>query len=437
MDAETNPSKTLGHWLPGWLSWPLAGVALLLVVVTGWRIAREYSTQQREFDWENRALSDFHNGIYYPTLAFRNGISPYSQAAVEQFELTRPSPPYSPFLFVLHLPLTWLPVFWADIVFSIVNLGMLAALAAMGVRYSTSRFDWPVFWLVLNMLLVSRPGHITLFTGYFTLEFILGTILALQYSRSRPWVAAIGLLLASGKPTYFLPLLLLMAARRDGQALWRGMALSMAGAAIGVAWLALHEDPMSLVREYRETQAVHHADETEFPVNSWTRVDVLGMVAKVRDWVPDDRVYLGAMVLLLAIPMFVIWRLRPVESNTGATGLTAWLAVLSLLLSIYHHSYDCLLLVVPWVGILFYGPLTLAEIRPWVRWAVALLAAIPAGNYLSTISFRNVMGWDSGDSVWQAVTMLNAICLVIALALLLGSGIAMIRKGGRKGDDPD
>ncbi len=428
MDAETNPPTPLGQRLPGWISWPLAGVALLLVAVTGWRMAREYSVQQRDFDWENRALSDFHNGIYYPTLAFREGISPYSQAAVEQFELTRPSPPYSPFLFVLHLPLTWLPVVWADVVFSIVNLGMLAALAGMGVRFSSPRFDWPVFWLVLDMMLVSRPGHITLFTGYFTLEFILGSIVALHYARSRPWLSAIGLLLSSGKPTYFLPLVLLMAARRDGQALWRGVVLSVVGALIGVGWLALHQVPTTLVQEYRETQAVHHADETEFPINSWTRVDLLGMVAKVRDWVPGDGVYLGAMVLLLIVPAVVIWRTRPFESNVGATGLTAWIAALSLLLSIYHHSYDCLLLVVPWVGATFYGPLALPEIRPWIRWAVALLTAVPAGNYLSTISFRNLMDWDSGNAAWQAITMLNAICLAIAWGLLLASAIGVSRK---------
>ena len=397
-------------------------IVLALVAVTALRVRSEYSAGQGAFDWENRGLSDFNNGIYYPTLAFRKGVSPYSQAAVEQFQMPRPAPPYSPVLFIVHWPLTWLPIRWAGGVYFLFNIGLLGVLARWGMTFSRARFRWPLFWISMILLLLSRPGHITLFTGYFTLEMIVGVMLALQFGDDRPGLSGLGVLLASAKPTYLIPLLLVMAFRRTYRALAWGIGLTILGAGVGIGWLSLHSSPMELIHEFQQTQQVHHADATEFPVNSWTRVDLLGLYAKWTDWVPGDRDYLVAMAGLLILPGISLWFASRRESNAGVTGLSGWIATLAILLTMYHHSYDCLLVVLPWFGLTFFGRQTVPELSAVARWCVVALVAVPAGNYLSTRFFKHLMGWESGDLIWQVITTTNGICLTLAWAILIVHG---------------
>ncbi len=53
----------------------------------------------------------------------------------------------------------------------------------------------------------------TLFNGYFTWELAWGTLMAVHYGKTRPTWAAVGLMLAAGKPTYALPLGFLLLCR--------------------------------------------------------------------------------------------------------------------------------------------------------------------------------------------------------------------------------
>jgi hypothetical protein len=166
-------------------------------------------------------------------------------------------------------------------------------------------------------------------------------------------------------------------------------------------------------------QAEFHADETEFPINTWTRVDLLGMFAKTINWIPDDKAYLAGMLALLVVPCILIRQITDREVETGADGLTASIAVITILIVIYHHSYDCLLIVVPWVGFTFCQSRVLPGMSmPW-KTMLAILLSVPLLNYLSTQSARNILGFDQLDSAWQLITMINGLCLFAALLILL------------------
>ena len=106
------------------------------------------------------------------------------------------------------------------------------------------------------------------------------------------------------------------------------------------------------------------------------------------------------------------------------------IAALSVLLSIHHHSYDCLLLVVPWIGLTFFGDTVAPGLRDRARWSVVLLTSVPAANYFSTISFQEKFGLAKDGLAWQIITQINGVCMLIALIILVSSCLMSRKQTG-------
>ena len=394
-------------------------ICVCLVLLTGYRAYRDYSVPSNDFDWTHRGLSDFHNGTYYPTLAFRNGDNPYAHDVGKSYPMGRSAPLFSPFVFILHLPFSYLSLQHADVAFFIYNSLLLALLAYLAIRFSHHTCNPAILCLVMLLIYVSRPGHITLFTGYFTAELALGTAIALHFSKTRPALAGLGLLLASGKPNFILPLMLLMLFRRDFRAVVHGVLFCGIGAGAGIMWLASFSSLADVVSGFQQGQEALYADPTEIPFNTWTRVDLAGMAAKLVRANPEDSLYLIVMFVLLCIPGTILWRKLSGNDAHGATGASGMIICLSILLSIYHQSYDCLIVAVPWVGFTLFGDIVAAEISPRVRAWVVVFTAVPAANYLSTLTARNILKLDPSGWIWQSITLISGVCLLAALVALL------------------
>ena len=400
----------------------IAALVLLMACILGataYRIYSNYSHPGTSFDWTNRGFSDFHNGTFFPTQAFVDGKSPYSTIVAEEYNMARATPPYSPVLFLIHAPFAFFPLEISRVIFFFFNFLWIAAIAYCSLSMSNQKFRWFDFLAITNLLLISRPGHITMFSGYFTAEIVFGCFLALHYAKTRPALSGIGLVLASIKPNFVIPLVLLLVFRKNFHALIVGCFFCAASAGIGLGWLSYHNGLQQVVNDVRDGQEALHIDPTEMPVNTWTRVDLLGMYAKITDWAPDDKIYLAGMLVIVSLVGLVLWRASDRETNSGATGLTGFIAILTLLLSLYHHSYDCLLLAVPAVGVLFFGRTTLPDVPTFSRYAVAILTMIPIVNYTSTKSAMGLMSLKPLSFWWQAVTLVNGACLLAALAILL------------------
>ena len=399
----------------------MAILMVLLISATAFRIHADYAPPpiNNEFDWENRGHSDFHNGSYYPAQCFMNGACPYLTEDSAQYLMTRAAATYSPIVFAIHIPFAMLPLEMADIAFFACNVAMMMLLAYFSIRMSGAPFYWFDFLAITNLILMSRPGHMTMFTGYFTAEIVIGCIVALHFAHSRPKLSGLGMVLASIKPNFVIPLIIMMLWRRNYRAVFFGILFSAIAAVAGLGWLSYHNGMGQVIQDVRGGQAELHVDETEIPINTWTRTDLLGMYAKVVNSVPSDTMYLISMVVLSLVIGPIIYRFTPHESNRGATGLTAFVSVLAILVGIYHHSYDCLLMVVPAIGVLCYGSLTLKEVPVFWRNVVALMCVVPAINYVSTLSVMNLLGLERHSFSWQTVTMINGICLTVALVVLV------------------
>ncbi len=398
-------------------------LTVVLLAATGWRIHRDYSPPGTEFDWRQRGFSDFHNGGYFPAKAFLDGASPYSPSTAERYSMSRATPPYSPIIFILNLPFAFFSLHVARVLFFFFNAGFMVAIAGCSLKMAGRRLALFDLLGITNLLLISRPGHVTLFTGYFTAEIVLGCIAAIHFAKSRPVFSGLGMVLASIKPNFIIPLMILLIFRRNIWAVGYGVLFSAIAAGIGLGWLAMNNGWEQTIAGIRAGQSELHADPTELPVNTWTRVDLLGMYAKLVDWVPDDRTYLIAMMIFLSIIGVVVFRASRYESEPGAAGLTGFLVALAILLGVYHHVYDCLLIAVPVVGIVFFGRQTVPEVPQHWRRVIAFLTTVPAINYLSTKSVMEKLQLEPHGFAWQAVTLINGLCLLAALVILLSAAI--------------
>ena len=407
--------------------WAVGGVLFLILATlfVGLRTFRNFAEPAREFNWESRGMSDFYT-LYYYSKAFSDGVNPYSREIMDRPEYTVPrnAAPFSPFAFLAFLPLTFFSLSVASVIFFAANWLLLGALAWCCIRMSRIQFDWALWVWIFGFLVFSRPGHMTLFTGYFTTQLVLGTIVALHYSRSNPLVSGIGFLFAAVKPTYAIPLTILMLARRDFKATAIGVVLSSVFAIGCFAWLTSYSDFGSVIEGIKSSQEAFHDDPTEDPVNTWTRIDLAGMVAKVMHRIPGTGEYLGVMLLLLIVPCVALWRATSNDGEDdgvdhGAGGLTALIVVLAMLVSIYHHSYDCLLVAVVFISALLQAKQMMPSMPRLNSIIVGFLLAFPMVNFVSTRSGREGLGFEQSDSVWQLITMANGACLLLALLISL------------------
>jgi hypothetical protein len=401
------------------------GGILFLVLATafvGLRTWKNVATPANNFDWQKRGMSDFYT-MYYYSKAFGQGVNPYSQEIMErpEFVVPRSAAPFSPVVFLIDLPLTKLSVSSAMIVYFLLNWILLGSLAWLCLHMSHLKFDWSLWIWIFGFLVFSRPGHITLFTGYFTIQIVIGTLVAIHYSKTKPWLSAIGFAMATVKPTYAIPLGLLMLCRRDFKAVIFGSILSGILAVACLSWLASHSNFETVFEGIKSGQEAFHDDPTEEPANTWTRVDVAGLVAKVMHRVPDNKEYLATMLVLLVVPGLAVWKASAHENaDRGVSSVSAIVVILAMLVTIYHHSYDCLLVCVSIIGLLLNRSRLFPRIPVRVLIFAGLLLMVPMLNYASTRAVRERLGFEQLDFTWQAITMVNGICLTVALVIMIG-----------------
>lgn len=375
------------------------------------------------FDPTRQGMCDFHNGVYFPTQALLAGLSPYGSEYADQMPVERQIPFFSPSILLLHTPFAMLPLRLSEILYFVYSVGLVIVLARLVVSVAglPNRLDATA--VAASAIIFSRPGHITLFDGYFTFELVLASLLAIHWAPKRPLLAALALVVVSAKPTFILPLGFLLLARGNFKSLTLGAVLSILAAAAPMAWLAYHEGEgdlasgaQILVGQIGESQELHRSLEDESPVHSWTRLDLLAVVAKWTGSDPDEGTHLWVMALLLAAPMLLLNHRRMAGLDDGVAGMTGAIVATAVLVSVYHQSYDALLLAGPVAGVV------IGRVGQWQRWSTALrwslagLMLFPAYNYFST---RMVLGrLNPSPVVVDVLTSVNGICLAVLLVWL-------------------
>ena len=404
------------------IAFAAALMLLLGLAATAARIVKQYQTPG-PFDESRQGLCDFHNGIYFPTKALLVGESPYGPKYAAEYPVARQIPFFSPAILVLHAPFAVLPLQVAEVLYFLFSVGLIIAIASVCASTAGLPKRLDAILVIAAGLVFSRGGHITLFDGYFTLELVLATFLAIHWGGRKPVLAALALVVVSAKPTYILPLGFLMFARGNYKSLTLGAILSIAGAVGPILWLASHQgdgDILSgtkiVLEHIEEAQEIHRNMEDESPTFSWTRLDLLSVVAKWTGSVPGDLTHLIVMGGLLVPPMVLLFYRSRRGIDDGVAGMTGAIIVTALLVSLYHQSYDALLMFAPAVGLVAGILPAWRSLSPIKRLMLAGLMLVPAFNYLSTRMFLNRLS-PSVETV-HVLTSVNGITLTLVLLVI-------------------
>jgi hypothetical protein len=398
---------------------------LLLWSATAYRTVRQYQPPGK-FDPSRQGYCDFHNGIYYPSRAWLDGVSPYGQRYVQTYPVDRAIPFFSPMVLWLHAPLAVLPLRTAEYAYFALMTAMLLGIAwgsvAMADRAGrlTPIDRWRWFAIAAALLVFSRAGHITLFNGYFTFLLVGAAMIAVHCAQTRPWLAGLALGLTSCKPTYAIPLALLLLARGQWRAMILGTLSGAIGAAIGLAWLLQHQSLDAFLEQIRQAQALHRADPLELPVNSWTRIDLLAVVAKWLQLAPDDLIHLSVMVAMLIPLAALLWSRRHHPASQGAASWGGTMVLLGSIVTLYHHAYDAMLIWPCVVGLWLGRDDQWPPMRVPFRWIVIALLLFPAMNYASTNMLLDRLSL--GPTEHKLMTSINAVSLALGLSLVAWLG---------------
>jgi hypothetical protein len=379
-----------------------------------------------EIDPEAWALRDFRDAIYYPVRAVRDGVSPYHvRLYVESYPVGQDFPPYSPLTLLVHWPfgLTTLPI--AEWTYFGLTVALSLVLAWYTLRVCGLRGSLAAVFTLAAAVCASRPGHMNLLLGQTTIPLVLFSLGALHFAAlRRPWLSGLCIALATLKPTYGVILIPLMFAMGHRNAAVRGFVLTAAITLPLVLWMVWMQggwqDSLEIARE--NGHALYDNPGRD-PAQSFSRIDALALWAR---WLPvahASKFELLTTSVMLATGCVILFLSNKNGEPTGGLSPSGIFALLVLLLSVYHHAYDAILLI----------PIVLAAIchrgefwRHWSQlslWAWCGLAAIPLVNYAATNSL--IDKFRLTGIAWTLVTSVNGAALLIATVWL---GIALLNK---------
>lgn len=246
----------------------------------------------------------------------------------------------------------------------------------------------------------------------------IGTCLALCYGPSRPWVAGLGLAVAMFKPTYGVPVAVLMLAQGDRRSLAIGLVAavvpSMAVAGV-LAWSAGGIGPFlqALAHGYTTWRV-----ESGEPLHTVYRVDAAALVAQLLGQAPGIAAEVALSVGLVCLGAMVMRRLAPARvHDASARGLAASIGSVVVLTAVYHLQYDLLLLVLPITWLMMQVARAFRTGEGTAYAFILILLLLPMANYVASERGAGVLGPTSGW--WHAATALNACAPLLALFPLM------------------
>lgn len=437
------------HWLTSrrkWVAWIALALCACVVGGTALRIVREHQTPG-PFDTTRQGFCDFQNGVYFPSLAFRHGLSPYSQSYAASYPVERSIPFYSPVILAAHVPFTWLELQAAEMVYFVWMLLIVTAIAACVTYWHQQQSDgavwrWDLFACLALGMVATRSGQQTLFTGYFTFELVLASLVAVHYAQSRPLLSALALVIVSAKPNYVLPIALLMLCRGNFKAVILGGIFSATLAIAAFAWIMPVGGVSELLEQIQQTQEIHRSDPIERPVNNWIRIDALAIIAKWTASDPAELLTLAVMLAMLVPAGALLWLhhhpswnlFNQTDTSThnahpsgSALGLSGGLVLLTSVVSVYHHVYDGLVMAATVAGLVI-GTLDWKQTGKTTRWLLAGCLLFPAVNYLSSQKLLNAL--QAEGHLFQLITSANAVVLLCGWLMMLGLLVHRVRGRG-------
>ena len=290
-----------------------------------------------------------------------------------------------PFLFVVLLPLVWLPFLPAKFAWLVINLLLIVTAAIMLTQiYLADASPRTRLWFLI--LAVGFPAAITgLYMGQVTFLVFWGLVASLMLVKRGQWFwAGAALILTTIKPhMVVLPalyLLVLMAYRRKYQG-WAGLAIT------GIAFLAV-------LLSFRSDILLKLVGETAVASGRWATTTIGGLLSYL------GITEAGRFLVLFFLPLPFFLAKDPDRFRVEFS--VALLTLITVPTTIFGWSYDQTILLIP-----------IAQVVGWLgrsRFKAGIIAAIVAVIFLHY--YQRTLPFNEVFYVWIPL----AWCLIFGLA---------------------
>lgn len=414
-------------------SWSALIGTLLLTIALGATIYRAVTLRSvpgeivdSRFD-KNQGFSDFHNAVYYPVRALVTGTNPYSSEYVKFHPDDLGYPLFGPTALLIHLPLGFLQVEIADVAYFILNVFLLLTVAALTFRYSGRKCSWGAIAAIAALMILCRPGAVNFYGLQMTLLLVLGSLLALEHSEESPLLSGVGLMLTFCKPTFTIPLMVLMLFRGNIRAVVAGVVLCGISSGVVVLYILTFCGGLEAFIEQVRQQYFNGALHPDVPhvSTSWARVDTYSIFPR---WGVNDQWNLNVLVPVatMAFGGLAILFECVRGQKEGAVSRSGLLIILIMLASLYHQPYDCLILWVPIVAIVIGADKLEFGFSTVTKWLLLTCMLLPMYNIFGTKLFLEYFDISPNSLGWRIFVTANAFA-ILAAAVMVGLRMMLTR----------
>jgi hypothetical protein len=369
------------------------------------------------------AMNDFKTAIYCPVAIFLQGGNPYDRVQFLQFcPVQNVFPLYLPWTLIMHAPLGALPIQVATLLYFGLTVALSLFAVFLGLRLAGAQVSAGTVLLGTGLMLLSRPGQWNLLLGQPTLELVLATYLALYWARRAPLLAGGALALSVYKPTFGIPLALLMLVRGDRRAVLAGVVFAAVLNAVPLAIVMQRAGgPGTFLHNLVQSQ---HAWETVVdPATQVYGVDTPALLSRVLGRRLSAAESLAVALIILAGASVALRSLRSLADDRGAH-LSATIICLAILLSVHHQAYDLVLLVAPVIALVT-SALPGAFIQRVRTVSLRVLILLLAVNYVTT---QSVLGrLEDQHGVWLLLASLNGGILLAIFVIYMAPLVGRLR----------
>ena len=382
-------------------------------------------------------LTDFRDAVYYPVVALRDGVNPYNvDLYYQRYPVGQEFPLYTPIFLLLNSPLLLFSFATACVVAFGWNVLLVLGLAAASLRLARHRITVASTFGLGALILLSDPGRFDLRTGQPTLILaicIYAVFRALPgLRRSIPADAipagavtfafgVVGLAIVWSKPTFAIPVTVILLALGRPRLALTGAALGAALSAVVLPWLIDAAGSVTALVDSWQESARITSQSPQSKLGSGLRIDLGNTFVRITRPRPSEgAAAIGGLVVLI-LGAWLLRRLHRRDAVHDREELTITLACLLTLVTMYHVPYDYLLLIGP-VLMLCRPHATIAIAWPRrVRGAVVILLLIPLVDPLGWSPINSVFG-KSGFQ-WMLGTTMMSTYIAVAIGLCIWTAL--------------
>jgi NADH:ubiquinone oxidoreductase subunit 3 (subunit A) len=308
---------------------------------------------QRSHALGRNGLADFQDVIYYPGQAVRAGVNPYDCGDTplpdgglryrQRYPALNLFPLYSPLVLLLFAPWSFGDFTTSAITFVIFNLLLILGFAYLCFRTARVNPSTAQVTLLASVMLATQAGRANFLGGDTGLILATASLAAVWLAPKYPWLAGWALAITSFKPTFGLPLgILLLASGYFRTVLW-GWSLGFIIAVAGLLVIFNNSGDLARLPEIlKQNQEVLESDPDVNSLSSAIRIDSASALVRLSPW-EGPGVSLLATLLVLSIASWSLWKLRHVRTQPLAQTLIIAIVALTTVSSMYHITYDALL----------------------------------------------------------------------------------------------